>query len=86
MLNFYVVPAGHDKVTDAGRPPRAGANSKPHYYEQKVQKMKDFPKTWILTGKQFEDFRQKDASSLKQTTTWNIWPLNTKIKYGSGKQ
>ena len=34
---------------------RAGANSKPHHYKQKVQKMKDLPKTWVLTGKQFEN-------------------------------
>ena len=29
------------------------------HYKQKVQKMKDFPKTWVLTEKQFEDFRRK---------------------------
>ena len=40
-------------------PPRAGAISKPHPYEQKVQKLKVLPETWILTGKEFEDFRQK---------------------------
>ena len=39
--------------------PRAGANSKPHRYKQNVQKMKDLPKTWVLRGKQFEDFRRK---------------------------
>ena len=39
--------------------PRAGANSKPHHYKQKVQKTKDIPKTWVLMAKQFEDFRQK---------------------------
>ena len=45
-------------VTPAGLP-RAGANSKPHHYKQKVQKMKGLPKTWVLRGKQFEDFRRK---------------------------
>ena len=39
MFNFYVVLAGYDMVTDANMPPRAGANSKPHHYKQKVQKM-----------------------------------------------
>ena len=39
--------------------PRAGANSKLHRYKQIVQKMKDLPKTWVLRGKQFEDFRRK---------------------------
>ena len=38
---------------------RAGANSRPHHYKQKVQKMKDPSKTWVLTGKLFEDFRRK---------------------------
>ena len=45
-------------VTLAGLP-RAGANSKPHRYKQNVQKMKDLLKTWVLRGKQFEDFRRK---------------------------
>ena len=36
-----------------------GSNSKAHHYKQKVQKTKDIPKTWVLTGKQFEDFRRK---------------------------
>ena len=38
--------------------PRAGANSKRHHYKEKVQKTKDIPKTWVLMGKQFEDFRR----------------------------
>ena len=39
--------------------PRAGANSKAHHYKQNVQEMKDLPKTWVLTGKEFQDFRRK---------------------------
>ena len=39
--------------------PREGLNWKPDDYKQNVQKMKGFPKTWVLTGKQVEDFRQK---------------------------
>ena len=55
-------------VTLAGLP-HAGANSKPHLYKQKVQKVKDLPKTWVLRGKHFEDFRRKkNTSSLDQTT------------------
>ena len=45
-------------VTLAGLP-CAGSKSKPHHYKQKVQKMKGLPKTWVLRGKQFEDFRRK---------------------------
>ena len=39
--------------------PRAGAISKSLDYKQNVQKMKGLLKKWVLTGKQFEDFRQK---------------------------
>ena len=39
--------------------PRAGAISMPHDHKQNVQKMKGLLKKWVLTGKQFEDFRQK---------------------------
>ena len=35
---------------------RTGANSKPLLFKQKVQKIKDIMQTWVLTGKQFEDF------------------------------
>ena len=42
--------------------PRAGAISKPHDYKQNLQKMKDLLKKWVLTGKQFEDFRQKSSN------------------------
>ena len=40
--------------------PRAGANSKPHGYKQKVQKMKGFPKTWVLTGNRLKISDQKN--------------------------
>ena len=49
------------------RLPRAGANSKPHDYKQKVQRMKDLPKTCVLTGKQFKDFRRKKTTFLVPT-------------------
>ena len=38
---------------------RASVFPKPHDYKQKVQKMKGLLKNWVLTGKQFEEFRQK---------------------------
>ena len=37
----------------------ASTNSKPNHYKQKAQKLADLPKTWVLTRKQFEDFRRK---------------------------
>ena len=39
--------------------PSAGAISKPHDYKQNVQKKNGLLKNRVLTGKQFEDFRQK---------------------------
>ena len=43
--------------------PRAGAISKPHDYKQIVQKMEGLLKKWVLTGKQVEDFRQKNSKN-----------------------
>ena len=37
------------KSLTLARLPRAGVNSKPNHYKQKVQKMKAIPKTWVLT-------------------------------------
>ena len=58
MFNFYVVYAGHDTVTDVGRATTRRRKFKAPSV-QKVQKMKDLPKTWVLTGKQFENFSPK---------------------------
>ena len=83
MFNFYVVLAGHDKVNDANM----AAKSKAHQYKPKVEKTKDIPKTWVFTGKQFEDFRRKkNTSSLDQTTPWNVRPLYILIEYATCKQ
>ena len=54
--------------------PRAGVFSKPQDYKQNVQEMKGLLKKWVLTGKQFEDSRQKYKiplfpSRTKQKTT-----------------
>ena len=46
---------------------RAGANSKPHLYKRKVQKMKDLPETWVLRRKQSEDLRRKKRETLFST-------------------
>ena len=43
--------------------------------------MKDIPKTWVLTVKQFEDFRQKKEQRQNsrpfRNTLWNTRPRNT---------
>ena len=56
LFNFYVVSVGHDMVTDVGRATRRRRK----FNVQSVQKIKDLPKTRVLTGKQFENFRQKN--------------------------
>ena len=65
--------------------PFLGAISTPLHYKQKVQKMKDFPKTWVLPEKQFEDFRRKkqknrnnnlDLSEKTQWKTKNLTSIN----------
>ena len=53
MFNFNVLLAGHYMATDACTTTTCMRKIKPHDYEQKVQKMKDLSKTWVLKGKQF---------------------------------
>ena len=64
MINFYVVLAGHDMVTDAGRATTCRRKFKAPWLRTKVQKRKVFSNTWVLTGKLFEDFRQKRTELL----------------------
>ena len=47
-------------MTLAG-PPHAGANSKPHHYKQKVQKMEGLPEK-AFTEKPFDDIRQNEIN------------------------
>ena len=59
MFKFYVTLTGQDWATARAGLTHPGGSSKPRHYKQKVQKMEDIPKTWILTAKQFEDFPRK---------------------------
>ena len=61
MFNFYVVSAGHDMLTNAGRAATCRREFKTPWLQTKLQKMKDLPRTWVLTGKQFEIFRPKKS-------------------------
>ena len=54
-------------MTLAG-PPRAVAFPKLHDYKQNVQKMKGLLKNWVLTGKQFENFKR-----IKTKTPVIVW-------------
>ena len=62
MFNFYVVFAGQDMITDDGRTTSCRPTFKTSWLQTKVQKMKDLSKTWVLTRKQIEDFRQKNGN------------------------
>ena len=53
--------------------PRAGAISKLHDYKQNVQEKKGLLKKWVLMGKQFEVFRQKNSKT-------TLLPWRTKQK------
>ena len=55
MFNFNVVLAGHDNVNDAGRATTCRCNFKDPCLQTKTWKMNDLLKTWVLTGKRFED-------------------------------
>ena len=58
IFNFYVVLAGRDMVTDAGRATTCRRKFKAPSLQTKSTK-KDHPRIWVLTGKQFEDFRRE---------------------------
>ena len=66
--------------------PRAAANAKPHAYNQKVQKMKDRSKIWVLTGKQFEGSgqlkEQKHCSRPFRKTQSNTRNLKASMEHG----
>ena len=95
MSNFYVVWLVMTRSVTLAGLPRARANSKPHHYKQKLQKMKDLPITWVSTWKQFEDFRLKKRTETLFSTfqkksvehkdpksinwTWRSWTVRVKL-------
>ena len=77
-------------IVDAGRLPITGKKSKPHDYQQNVQKMKDLAKTCVSTGKQIEDFRkekeEKQNSQLFKKPQWDTRTLEPSIENRPCKQ
>ena len=67
MHNFNVVLIVHEMATDTDRATMCRRRFKAPSLETKVQKIKDLPKTWVLTGKEFEDFRKKIRKTLLST-------------------
>ena len=59
MFNLYVVLTSHYTVTAVGRASFYRLNFNSRSLQTKSTKLKDLPKTWFLTEKQFEDFRRK---------------------------
>ena len=47
MFNFYVVFAGYDMVTDAGRATTCRSKSTAPPLQRKIEKMKVLLKTWV---------------------------------------
>ena len=43
-FNFYVILAGHDMITDAGRANKCRRKINPHDYQQKYKKWRTFRK------------------------------------------
>ena len=66
--------------------PRAGTNSKPHHYKQKLQKTKTLLKHGFQRENNLKISDKKNSSSLDQTTPCNTRPLNTTIEYGFCQQ
>ena len=58
MFNLYAVLTSHDTVTDVGRASTFRRIFNSRSLQTKSKKMKDLPKTWVLTENQFEDFRR----------------------------
>ena len=83
--NVSVIFTGHDMVTDAGRTTTCRVKVRGPSLPTKCTKMKDLSKTWVLTGKQFEDLRQKKEqkhySRPFKKNQWSTRPLNTAIEY-----
>ena len=63
--------------------PREGSFLKLRHYKQKLQKMKDLSKTWVLSWEHFEDLRWKKTETFFltfQKTQWNTWLLNATVE------
>ena len=77
--------AGHDKVSDAGRATTCRLKFKAPSLKTKITKTKDIPRTWVLMGKQFEDFRQKTEQKHYSRTfkkpQWDTRTLKPSTEY-----
>ena len=90
MFKFNVVLAGNDNVTNAGRATTCSRKLKAPSLQTKGTKKKDFPRSWVLTGKQFEDFRQKKEQKLYsrpfKKIQWKTRTVKASVEQGLRKQ
>ena len=59
LFRFYLISAGDDIAIDSVRATTCRRNFRAPWLQTERTKMKGLLKEWVLTGKQFEDFRQK---------------------------
>ena len=62
---------------------RFSLNSKPHDYQQNLQKMQDLSKTTVSTRKQFEELRRKKRTETQFSTLRKHPVEHTAPKYNS---
>ena len=87
MFNVYVVLAGHDMITDAGRATTCRRNLKPHHYKKEVHKTMDLSEHGLQRQKGLKiSDKINNISSLNKTNPWNTRSPKTTIEYGFCKQ
>ena len=89
LINFYVISAGHDLANDAGRATTCRCIFKAPWLQTERTKRQDLLKNRVLTGKQFEDFRQKGSKNSllsRRTKQKNDNTPKAKTEYKTGCQ
>ena len=90
MFNFYVVLAGHDKVSDAGRATTCRRKLKAPSLQTKSTKNEEPPENMGFKGKSLkisdEKKEQKHYSQPFKKTQWDTRTLRPSIDYRPCKQ
>ena len=73
LLTFYVNSAGHDMANDAGRATTCRRIFKAPILQTERTKNEEPSEKWVLTGKQFENFKPK-----KPKNTVIVWKTKQK--------
>ena len=86
MFKFYVVLAGHDKVSDAGRATTCRLKLKAPSLQTKDTKTEGAFENMSFSKKNVCFNKKKQTFSHDQTTPWNTRVLSKTIEYGPRKQ